>query len=112
MKKKTINNKEILQTALNDSERDKYNLCVIFVTKNKFPGIKEWQNFATDKQTTNDIKELFLKNKNNFTGYSYFTGISGLIEIDWDWSFAYHVALRELGEERMNTRTLSTPSGG
>lgn len=111
MKKKVIKSDEILKAALDDRERIKNKLCVIFVNSDKFPGLKGWQEYASRKQTRRDIRNIFNKKGNLNSGYSYFTGINGLIDIDFDWEFAYHIAIREFGE-RMNTRTLKTPSGG
>lgn len=111
MNKKVTKSNELLKVALEDEERIKHKLCVIFVNSEKFPGLKGWQDYAHERQSRRDIKTLFNKKGNFNSGYSYFTGINGLIDVDFDWEFAYHVAIREFGE-RMNTRTLKTPSGG
>ena len=102
---------KILKAALNDEERTKNNLCIVFVNEDKFPGFKGWQECAKGRQNRKEIRKLFNKKKNSISGYSYFTGVSGLIDVDFDWEFAYHASLREFGE-RMDTRTLKTPSGG
>lgn len=103
--------KELLDLALNDKLRQENDLCLIFVTKDKYPAFNDWQNYAKDNQSENDINRLYRKLGTKATGYSYFTGIGGLIDIDFDWEWTYHVALRHFGD-RMNTRTIKTPNGG
>lgn len=111
MKNRINKTSKILKTALNDDERNKNHLCVVFVNSDKFPAFKGWQKYAKERQNRKEIRSLFDKKKNSISGYSYFTGINGLIDVDFDWEFAYYAALREFGE-RMETRTLKTPSGG
>ena len=101
----------LLKNALNDENRKKHGLCGIFVTKEKHPSLKGWQTYAKEQQTPKDIIDLYNKQKTRNTGYSYFTGIGGLIDIDFDWSWLYKEALRHFGD-RFNTRTLRTPNGG
>lgn len=103
--------KEILDLALKDELRKKNGLSVTFVTEEKYPALKGWQKYAQENQSEEDIKELYEKIKGPITGYSYFTGIGGLIDIDFDWEWTYHVALRYFGD-RMDTRTIKTPNGG
>lgn len=103
--------KEVLDLALKDELRKKNGLSVIFVTKDKYPTLKEWQKYAQENQSEEDIKELYKKIRGHITGYSYFTGIGGLIDIDFDWEWTYHVALRYFSD-RMDTRTIKTPNGG
>ena len=111
MERKVRKSDEILKAALNDDERKKHGLCVVFVGSEKYPKIKGWQEYASTKQTRKEIKNLFQRNGRSTCGFSYYTGVNGLVDIDFDWEMAYHVAIREFGE-RMNTRTLRTPSGG
>ena len=118
---KTLTNKDsissnknipyILKDALEDPIRKKHGLALIFNTRRKHPGIKQWQTYAKENQTDNDIIKLYNKRKTANTSYSYYTGIGGLIDIDFDWEWTYHVALRHFGE-RFNTRTFKTPNGG
>lgn len=105
------NTPTLLQAALNDEDREKYGLCVIFVTKDKYPGIRGWQKYGKEKQTENEVEELHNKLGIRNTGYSYFTGIGGLIDIDFDWPWLYKEALRRFGD-RFDTKTLRTPNGG
>jgi hypothetical protein len=101
----------ILRNALEDPIRKKYGLAIVFNIREKHPGFKQWQTHSKENQTENDIIKLYNKRKTKFTSYSYYTGIGGLIDIDFDWEWTYHVALRSFGE-RFNTRTFKTPNGG
>lgn len=101
----------LLRAALNDEHREKNGLCVTFVNKDKHPGIKKWQNHAKENQTNQEIEALYNKLGDKNTGYSYYTGIGGLIDIDFDWPWLYYEAERYFGD-RLNTRTLKTPNGG
>lgn len=101
----------ILEVVLNDKNRKKYGLCVIFDTKDKHPGIKNWQNHAKEGQTEEDIRNLYMKRRTQYTAYSYFTGIGGLIDIDFDSPWMYYEAEKYFGA-RFNTMTLKTPNGG
>lgn len=101
----------LLQEALNDADRKKHSLCVVFITKDKHPGLKGWERNAIENQTSEDIKKLYEKLGRKNTGYSYFTGIAGLIDIDFDWPWLYEEAVRYFGD-RFDTKTLKTPNGG
>ncbi len=57
------------------------------------------------------FRKLYGKRGPEYIGYSYYTGFNGLIDIDFDWSWTYHVACRQF-KERMETRTLKTPNQG
>lgn len=103
--------KEILKLALEDECRKKHDLCVIFVTADKHPGLKKWQEHAIEGQTEEDIEKLYRTRGKGYSGYSYFTGVSGLVDLDFDWEWAYHLAIKEFGT-RMDTRTIKTPNGG
>lgn len=104
-------NGELLNKAIKDECRLKNGLSVIFVTKEKHPGLKSWQKLAQEDQTDDEIRALYRKRGSKNTAYSYFTGVGGLIDIDFDWEWTYHVALRHFGD-RMETRTIKTPNGG
>ncbi|CEL23995.1 bifunctional DNA primase/polymerase [Methanobacterium formicicum] len=106
-----IKNSEILEEALNDENRIKNGLNIIFVTEEKHPGLNNWQKHAREEQYEDQIKRLWNKRGTNNVGYSYFTGVGGLIDIDFDWEWSYHLALRKFAD-RMETRTLKTPNGG
>ncbi|WJI08812.1 hypothetical protein FGU46_01240 [Methanobacterium sp. CWC-01] len=110
-KDRSVINGGILERALQDPLRKKYGLSIIFVTEEKFPGFIGWQKTAEEDQTENDIKVLYSKRGIKNTAYSYFTGIGGLIDIDFDWPWLYDEAVRHFGS-RFNTRTLKTPNGG
>lgn len=111
MVKKSNKEPELLQRALEDPFKKKHRLCIIFATKEKFPGFKGWQKHAKDDQTDEDIINLYKKLGKQNTAYSYFTGIGGLIDIDLDWPWLYEEALKHLGD-RLDTYTLQTPNGG
>lgn len=102
---------KLLNNALNDEMKTKYDLSIIFATKEKFPGFKAWNEEIKENQTEEEIIDLYNKMGRLNTAYSYITGIGGLIDLDFDWEWTYHVALRHFGE-RMNTRTIKTPNGG
>ncbi|MBF4474275.1 hypothetical protein [Methanobacterium formicicum] len=102
---------KILENALNDRERKRLGLAVTFVTKDKHPGFREWQNFATENQSEEEIKKIYNKRGGSNVGYSYYTGIAGLIDLDFDWEWSYYLASEHFGE-RFNSRTIRTPSGG
>ena len=101
----------LLEIALNDKVKQDNGLSIVFVTKDKHPGLKKWQEYGKLNQTDDDIKELYRKRRHLNVGYSYYTGFNGLIDIDFDWGWTYHVACRQF-KERMETRTLKTPNGG
>lgn len=100
----------LLKQALDDPHRQEHGLAVVFVTKDKYPKFKNWQMHAKEGQKATDIKQLYEKRK-DFTAYSYYTGIGGLLDIDFDWSWLYDEAVKFFGD-RFNTRTLRTPNGG
>lgn len=100
----------LLYQALNDHHRQKHGLAVVFDTQDKHPNIKNWQVYAKEEQEEAEIKELYQK-RTDYTAYSYFTGVSGLIDIDFDWEWLYNEANKFFGD-RFNTRTLRTPNGG
>lgn len=102
---------ELLESAIVDEIRIKHELGVVFVTEQKHPAFRKWQLHAHGSQTNKEIRNLYKKRGKKNTGYSYYTGVGGLIDIDFDWEWTYHVAMRHFGE-RMNTRTIKTPNGG
>ena len=106
-----VNISRLLGIALNDKVRSDNGLCIVFVTKDKHPGLKEWQKYGKLNQCDEDIKVLYRKRGPDNIGYSYYTGINDLIDIDFDWAWTYHVAYRQF-KERMETRTFKTPNGG
>lgn len=108
---KVSGNVPLLNKALDDVNRIKYGLSIIFNTKNKHPSFKAWQKNAREEQTEEDIRKLYRKNRKKNTSYSYFTGIGGLIDLDFDWEWTYHILKRKY-PERMDTMTLKTPNGG
>lgn len=101
----------LLSKALSDSNRVKHGLSVIFNTKNKHPCFKAWQENAKEQQTDEDIYKLYGKNRSKSTSYSYFTGVGGLIDLDFDWEWTYHILKRKY-PEKMDTLTIKTPNGG
>lgn len=100
----------LLKTALEDHHRIEHGLAVVFATKNKHPNFKRWQDHAKGSQTEKDIEKLYGK-RTDFTAYSYYTGVGGIIDIDFDWSWLYYEAENYFGD-RFQTRTLRTPNGG
>lgn len=100
----------LLDQAINDPHRQEQGLAVVFDTKDKHPNFKDWQLHAKEGQDESDIKELYNK-RTDYTAYSYFTGIGGLIDIDFDWEWLYNEAEKVFGD-RFDTRTLRTPNGG
>lgn len=100
----------LLNQALKDPHRQEHGLAVVFDTKDKHPNFKDWQLHAKEGQEESDIKELYNK-RTDYTAYSYFTGIGGLIDIDFDWEWLYNEAEKVFGD-RLDTRTLRTPNGG
>lgn len=105
------NGNNLLQLALGDKIRLNNKLCIVFVTEHKHPGLKKWQEYAKPDQSNSDIRKLYRKRGAANIGYSYYTGINGLIDIDFDWAWTYHVACRQF-KDRMETRTFKTPNGG
>lgn len=102
---------QILEKAINDHNRLKHGLGVIFNTRKKHPAFKAWQKHSRGKQKKNEIKRLYNKNGIKNTSYSYFTGIGGLIDLDFDWEWTYHVLKRKY-PEKFDTLTIKTPNGG
>lgn len=100
----------VLKAALSDNNRVKHGLAVVFVTKDKYPSFKSWQSYAKENQSDEEIKKLYRKRR-DFTGYSYYTGIGGLIDIDFDWPWLYIEAEKRFGD-RFKTLTIQTPNGG
>ena len=101
---------KILETALKDPYRLKHKLAVTFNTRRKNPGYKEWQKDCSHFQSDEEIKEIYNKVK-GVKSYSYVPGVGGLIDVDCDWEWSYHLIKRRF-KERVNTRIIRTANKG
>ena len=99
----------LLKNALNDSNRKKYGLNIIFANGDKTPMQKGWTKWQGKQQTDDDIKKMF---KSSHTNYGYLTGFNGLIALDFDAAWIYREAIEYFEERLMNTYTVITPNGG
>ncbi len=52
-----VRESELLQIALTDKIRLDYGLSMVFVTKDKHPGFKKWQEYGRLDQSHADIQE-------------------------------------------------------
>ncbi|MEQ8199287.1 MAG: bifunctional DNA primase/polymerase, partial [Clostridiaceae bacterium] len=111
LKETVCNSYNLLECAINDENREKYGLAVVFNTREKHPGFNNWQTYAKEDQSDEDVRRLYNKAGTKATSYSYFTGIGGLVDLDFDWELTYHILKRRY-PEMFDTLTIKTPNGG
>lgn len=100
--------KSLLDIALNDPIRKKYNLNIIFSDLKKNPLRKGYNKWQEEKQTDEDLRKMILP---QHTNYGYYCGYNELISIDFDAEWIYFEVEKHFGN-RFNTHTVQTPNGG
>ena len=98
----------LIEQALDDPVRRKYDLNVTFHNENKECFTKGWNNWSTNEQTELELKNSYIE---SCTCYGFVTGYNGLFGVDFDWEWPYHLCKEHFGE-RFDTYTVRTPNQG
>ena len=103
----------ILEQAITNELRKRYNLNVLFGDKTKDPHIQGWNKWCGSKQQSDEeVMDIFNKRKDAFTNYGFAVEHGGLIALDFDWAWVYlrakdkHLSIIE------DTFTARTPNYG